>query len=80
MEQRDFIYWLQGFAELNKQAPTQEQWDSIREHLQLCFNKVTNSHILPTPNWISPSAPVKVYPSDDRPPAPAGFNPHDAIC
>lgn len=66
MEQRDFIYWLQGFAELNKQAPTQEQWDSIREHLQLCFNKVTNPYILPTPNWISP-APVKGYSGDGKP-------------
>lgn len=36
-----FAYWLQGFAELNEQPPTAEQWQSVREHLALVFNKVT---------------------------------------
>lgn len=43
MEPRDFCYWLQGFAELTPQSPSQEQWDSIREHLGLVFKKVTSS-------------------------------------
>lgn len=42
MQPRDFCYWLQGFAELTPQVPTQEQWDSIREHLALVFTKVTS--------------------------------------
>jgi hypothetical protein len=41
MEPRDFCLWLQGFSELNAEVPTQEQWDSIREHLATVFNKIT---------------------------------------
>jgi hypothetical protein len=41
MTEQQFAYWLQGFAELNPQAPTQEQWQSIREHLATVFKKVT---------------------------------------
>lgn len=37
-----FVYWLQGFIELNGKAPTQEQWNSIVEHLKLVFDKVTS--------------------------------------
>jgi hypothetical protein len=36
-----FVFWLQGFAELNASPPTQAQWQSIREHLNLVFKKVT---------------------------------------
>lgn len=36
-----FAYWLQGFAELNQQPPTAEQWQSIRDHLATVFEKVT---------------------------------------
>ena len=38
-----FAYWLQGFAELNAAPPTEDQWNMIREHLGLVFNKVTPS-------------------------------------
>lgn len=41
MTEREFVYWLQGFAELNQEPPTAEQWQSIREHLALVFNKQT---------------------------------------
>jgi hypothetical protein len=41
MTQEQFLYWLQGFAELSATPPTAEQWKSIREHLALCFKKVT---------------------------------------
>jgi hypothetical protein len=43
METRDFCYWLQGFAELNGEAPTPAQWELILEHLNLVFNKKTSS-------------------------------------
>ncbi len=37
-----FTYWLQGFVEMNSgKAPTKQQWGMIKDHLQLCFNKVT---------------------------------------
>jgi hypothetical protein len=42
MNEQQFAYWLQGFAELNGDAPPDEdQWRSIREHLALVFEKVT---------------------------------------
>lgn len=41
MDALNFTYWLQGFAELNQGPPSAEQWQAIREHLQLVFNKVT---------------------------------------
>jgi hypothetical protein len=41
MQPAEFCRWLQGFAELNEQAPSDAQWKSIREHLQLVFTKVT---------------------------------------
>jgi hypothetical protein len=42
MTPEQFAYWFQGFAELSPTPPTQEQWDSIREHLALVFKKVTS--------------------------------------
>ena len=41
MDAQQFAYWLQGFAELQPEPPTAEQWQSIREHLALVFQKVT---------------------------------------
>lgn len=41
MNHEQFCYWLQGRAELDATPPTAEQWQSIREHLQLTFTKVT---------------------------------------
>lgn len=41
MTPEQFAYWLQGFAELQAAPPTQEQWQSIREHLATVFRKVT---------------------------------------
>lgn len=41
MNEQQFAYWLNGFAELNQQPPTPEQWKSIREHLATVFKKVT---------------------------------------
>ena len=41
MTEQQFCYWLQGFAELQATAPSAEQWQSIREHLQTVFVKET---------------------------------------
>lgn len=43
MTSEQFVYWLQGFTELNPamEAPTPEQWRAIREHLATVFLKVT---------------------------------------
>ncbi len=37
MTSRDFIYWLQGFAELHGGPPSSAQWAAIRNHLNLVF-------------------------------------------
>jgi len=41
MNERDFCYWFNGFAELSATPPTPEQWQSIREHIASVFVKVT---------------------------------------
>jgi hypothetical protein len=37
MTSKDFVYWLQGFAELHKDPPSEEQWQAIKNHLNLVF-------------------------------------------
>ncbi len=37
MTSRDFVYWLQGFAELTDGPPDKNQWDIIQRHLNLVF-------------------------------------------
>jgi hypothetical protein len=37
MTSRDFVYWLQGFAEIHGNPPTDKQWEVIRNHLNLVF-------------------------------------------
>lgn len=41
MNTQDFCYWLKGFSELSGAQPTPEQWQSIKEHLDTVFVKVT---------------------------------------
>src|SRR5689334_15252045 len=40
MQMRDFIYWLQGFAELSEEnnGLTPAQWDCVKRHLGLVFH------------------------------------------
>ncbi len=49
MTPEQFAYWLQGFVELHGAPPTQEQWDSISDHLRLVFTKVTPALNRPGP-------------------------------
>ena len=45
MNHNQFTYWLQGFVEMNGgKQPTKEQWQIIKDHLKLCFNKVTPTY------------------------------------
>lgn len=41
MTPEQFCYWFQGFAELNPEPPTKEQWQAMREHVETVFKKVT---------------------------------------
>lgn len=49
MTPEQFCYWLQGYAEISASQPTQEQWDVIKEHLGLVFNKLTTKSVTPPP-------------------------------
>lgn len=52
-----FAYWLQGFSELTgDNPPTPEQWQSIKEHLQTVFVKVTPP-LTPQPRYFEPLLP-----------------------
>lgn len=40
----NFVYWLQGFVEMNGgKRPTKEQWKMINDHLQLVFLKIDHN-------------------------------------
>jgi hypothetical protein len=52
MTAENFSYWLQGFSEICGQTPSKEQWDIIKDHLNLVFNKATPNRIS---NSISPT-------------------------
>jgi hypothetical protein len=41
MTTEQFTYWLQGFAEIQSSAPTEEQWTMIKDHLAIVFDKKT---------------------------------------
>lgn len=50
MSPKSYAYWLQGWVELNDGAqPTPEQWEAIKEHLALVFQKVTTKTVAPLP-------------------------------
>jgi hypothetical protein len=62
MNSRDFTIWLNGFFELtNAEELTKEQVAMIKEHLSLCFNKITpeikqtetilTPHVIPNLDW-----------------------------
>lgn len=64
MTSEQFVYWLQGFIELNGgKLPTKEQWASIEEHIKTVFHKVTPP-ITPYPIVNpSPYIPAAPFPS-----------------
>jgi hypothetical protein len=47
MTPEQFCYWLQGYVEITddlNSKPSQEEWDRIKDHLKLVFNKVTPNY------------------------------------
>jgi hypothetical protein len=63
MSPEQFVYWLQGFAELGGDKPTPEQWQAIKEHLAEVFKKVTPP--IRFPNQLPPGVfkePFQPYP------------------
>lgn len=73
MDALQFAYWLQGFAELNSQPPSPEQWKSIREHLATVFTKVT------PPVQTNPDL-FKEYPPKFHTPGPTPLKYPEIIC
>jgi hypothetical protein len=41
MTTENFAYWLKGFVEINGTEPNKEQWQIIKDHLELVFKKET---------------------------------------
>jgi hypothetical protein len=41
MTSEQFAYWMQGFAEMVNERPTEKQWTMIKDHLTLVFDKQT---------------------------------------
>jgi hypothetical protein len=89
MTPEQFCYWLQGRAELVEKTPSDEEWEVIREHLGLVFNKVTRKRVNPedlfskmdevkkeqAPSDVSPTIPFpRLYPGYPHPPY-LGYDP-----
>lgn len=75
MNFENFVYWLNGFAELVQEPPNEAQWKSIKDHLSLTLKKVT-----PTQYKI-PLPPVMPQPKDFPPFYNNGDTViHDAVC
>lgn len=41
MSPETFVYWLQGYVELNGEMPDETQWEIIKDHLAEVFDKRT---------------------------------------
>lgn len=79
MNERDFVYWLNGFVELTPDStPSADQWLVILEHLALVMTKVTsktvvspecgNALVKPAPDHkIEQSKPVNILPFQINP-------------
>lgn len=39
MSPNEFCLWLQGYVELGGSIPNEQQWESIKDHLQLVMDK-----------------------------------------
>jgi len=46
MTPENFAYWLQGFAEIERSSPDPEQWQIIKDHLNLVFDKKTPERLI----------------------------------
>lgn len=63
MTEQQFVYWLQGFVELNPNAMlTLTQWQIVKDHLAQVFKKETPQrffHDTPTPVTTLPYIPPR---------------------
>lgn len=63
MTSEQFAYWMQGFVELTPgmEAPSPEQWESIKQHLQTVFMKVTPPFQKASDSYPRPTSPLDSY-------------------
>ena len=69
MTPEQFAYWLHGYFEISQSTElNEEQVKIVKDHLELCFKKVTPSYYLSTPlgtirttNGISCALPVNFH-------------------
>lgn len=73
MTSRDFMYWLQGFAELYGGPPTAEQWRIIRAHLNLVFKHEIDPS-MPDPDGVLQATHDGEPTTPTAPPTPAMHN------
>lgn len=62
MSPQDFCFWFQGFVELTggQTRPSETQWEAIKQHLSLVFDKQTMTmeqieKLLETPVKLGPA-------------------------
>lgn len=77
MSPEQFVYWLQGFAEMSPQAELSKvQWQIVKDHLAKVFDKRTPNR---SPHFAPAVPPAPVLPSDQDgikfPPMPAPILP-----
>lgn len=72
MTSRDFLYWLQGFAEIHGGPPTAAQWQAIKNHLNLVFVHEIDPSM--------PDADGQLQAAHDGKPPPALFRPPGMRC
>lgn len=66
MTPENFCYWLQGAVELQMNAPSEEQWQIIRDHLQLVFDKKTPARMNLQTTMSEDNSPLPYTLSDDH--------------
>lgn len=87
MTPENFCYWLQGRVELHPAMITEEEWQCIKEHLSLVFDKQTKTNpgtpqkptTFPwhTPVWTGPYYQPDPNKFSDLPPY---FTPPKIVC
>ena len=61
MTPEQFVYWLQGYSEIEDDLPSEKQWGMIQDHLKTVFEKQTPDYTvtstdttIPFPTYIHP--------------------------
>ncbi len=75
MTPEQFCYWLQGCAETRDDPPDENQWDTIKHHLNTVFEKVTPPAVMKTKAKLLAEEIERMNPQHMNP-----FDPTTRIC